>query len=334
MVRRKHLSSGLAAERSGRCLPGAALLQNVPRSAPNMLKATFIGFLAIPVWALLPVLTVAAGPIPPLELLSLTFTVGALAGLVILALNPASWQVLRGAGIVPVLFGTAGLFCYHFAYFLALQNAPPLEASLINYLWPVLIVVFSAALPSQAGAGKLSGWHFAGVAAAFAGAALAMSGGSTLSFSGNAFGYGMALSAALIWSSYSVASRLFRSTPSAAVALYCTCTALLAWCAHIALERFVTPAPGLQTFAIVVLGIGPVGLAFYAWDYGCKHGDLRLLGVFAYFAPVLSTALMTLTGFAPAKPALWFAALLITAGAMAASGPALRRASQSSAPNV
>src|SRR5215472_1361215 len=146
----------------------------------STLKATFIGFLAIPIWALLAVLAVAAGPIPPLELLGLTFTVGALAGFVLLALNPGSRQDLLRAGITPVLFGTAGLFCFHFAFFLALQNAPPLEASLINYLWPVLIVVFSAALPSRASAGRLSGWHFAGVAAAFAGAILAIGGGSTL----------------------------------------------------------------------------------------------------------------------------------------------------------
>jgi drug/metabolite transporter (DMT)-like permease len=295
-------------------------------------RATFIGFLAIPIWALLPVLTVASGPIPPLELLGLTFTAGALAGFLFLALSAGSRQDLRRAGIAPVLFGTAGLFGFHFAYFLAMQNAPPLEANLINYLWPVLIVVFSAALPSHAGSGKLSGWHFAGVAAAFAGAALAIGGGGTLTFGGNAFGYGMALAAAVIWSSYSVASRLFRSVPSAAVALYCACTALLAWCAHAALEPFVWPAQGLQTLAIAALGIGPLGLAFYVWDYGCKHGDLRLLGVFAYFAPLLSTALLTLSGLAPAKPALWLAALLITGGAMLASRSTLLR--RRSTPNA
>jgi drug/metabolite transporter (DMT)-like permease len=297
-------------------------------------KATLIGFLAIPIWALLPVLTVASGPIPPLELLGLTFTAGALAGFLFLALRPGSRQDLLRAGIAPVLFGTAGLFGFHFAYFLALQNAPALEANLINYLWPVLIVVFSAALPSRAGAGKLSGWHLAGVAAAFAGAMLAIGSGGALTLGGNAFGYGMALTAALIWSSYSVASRLFRSVPSTAVALYCACTALLAWCGHGALERFIWPAPGLQTAAIAALGIGPLGLAFYAWDYGCKHGDLRLLGVFAYFAPVLSTALLTLSGFATAKPALWLAALLITGGAIMASASALRNERRRGAPNA
>ncbi len=286
-------------------------------------RATLIGFAAIPIWSLLPALTVLAGSIPPLELVAMTFTAGAVAGLFLLGSSAALRRDLRHAGTWPVLFGIAGLFGYHFVYFLALQNAPAVQASLINYLWPVLIVLFSSALPLSAGAGRLTVWHLAGAGIAFAGAALAISGGDELRLEGNAFGYAMAFAAALIWSSYSVATRLFRDVPNAAVALYCVGTALLASGAHAALERFVWPGPG-QALAILALGVGPTGIAFYVWDYGCKHGELRMLGVSAYFAPVLSTALLTLGGLAPAKPALWLAALLITGGALLASRNALR----------
>ncbi|MGO9173036.1 MAG: DMT family transporter [Rhodomicrobium sp.] len=282
-------------------------------------RATSIGFVAIPIWSLLPALTVVAGNIPPLELVALTFSAGSLVGLLFLAWSPAARKDLRRAGMGPVLLGTTGLFGYHFVYFLALQNAPAAEASLVNYLWPVLIVVLSTALPAHAGAGRLTSLHLAGAGIAFAGAALAISGGGVPKLEGNAFGYGMALTAALIWSTYSVATRLFRSVPSAAVALYCLNTAFLAAIAHATLESFVWPAPGAQTLAILALGIGPLGLAFYVWDYGCKHGDLRMLGVSAYFAPVLSTAILTLSGLSPAKPALWLAALLITGGALLTS---------------
>ncbi|MBI4724583.1 MAG: EamA family transporter [Rhodomicrobium sp.] len=291
----------------------------MPGTSAVTARATLTGLLAIPVWSLLPALTVVAGSIPPLELVALTFTLGALAGQAFLTMSAGARKDLRRAGLKPVALGIAGLFGYHFAYFLALQNAPAVEASLVNYLWPVLIVVFSAALPKRAGAGTLTPWHLAGVAIAFAGAVLAISGGKALSLGGNAFGYGMALLAALIWSTYSVATRLFRNVPSAAVAIYCLGTALLAWAAHAALEDFVWPAAGAQAAAIVALGLGPLGVAFYVWDYGCKHGDLRLLGVSAYFAPVFSTALLTFTGLAPAKPALWLAALLITGGALLTS---------------
>jgi drug/metabolite transporter (DMT)-like permease len=286
-------------------------------------RATLTGLMAIPIWALLPTLTVLAGEIPPLELVALTFTIGSLAGLAFLLASAAARKDLRRAGFQPVLLGTGAFFGYHFAYFLALRNALPVEASLLNYLWPVLIVVLSSALPSRAQAGRLTLWHVAGVAIAFAGAALAIGGGGGLKHGGNAFGYGMALAAASIWSSYSVATRLFRAVPSIAVALYCLGTAFLAWCAHPALETFVWPAPGAPSLAIIALGIGPLGIAFYLWDHGCKHGDLRMLGVSAYFAPMLSTMLLMALGIGESTQRLWMAALLITGGALLTSLPFL-----------
>jgi drug/metabolite transporter (DMT)-like permease len=282
-------------------------------------KATFVGLIAIPLWSLLAALTVLAGAIPPLELVAITFTLGSLVGLAFLAASGKARAEMRSLSAAPVMLGIAGLFGYHFSYFLALQNAPPIEASLLNYLWPVLIVLFSSALPERAASGGLSASHIIGALIAFGGAALAILGGGTINLSGNAFGYGMALLAALIWSSYSVLTRLFRSVPSSAVTLYCLGTAALAWAAHLSLERFVLPSSPVQIAAIALLGIGPLGAAFYAWDYGCKHGDLRILGVTAYFAPVLSTLLLAVTGLGAPKPLLWFAALLITGGALLAS---------------
>jgi drug/metabolite transporter (DMT)-like permease len=286
-------------------------------------SATLIGFLAIPIWALLSALTVMAGAVPPLELVAITFTVGALAGALIAGFRREERKNLLRVGFRPVVTGIAGLFGYHFAYFLALQNAPPVEASLVNYLWPVLIVVFSAALPARVRPGKLSLWHLAGVAIAFAGAAFAI-GAGTFHLGGHAFGYGMALLAALIWSTYSVVTRLFQDVRSATVALYCFGTAVLAWAGHLLLERSVWPQTVSQWLAIAALGIGPLGAAFFAWDYGCKRGDLRLLGICAYFAPVLSTALLAATGLGAANSKLWLAALLITGGALLSSADTIR----------
>jgi drug/metabolite transporter (DMT)-like permease len=294
-------------------------------------RATLTGLLAVPIWALLPALTVLAAEIPPLELVALTFTIGSLVGLIFLLASATARSDLREVGFRPVLLGISAFFGYHFAYFLALQNAPPVEANLLNYLWPVLIVALSSALPSHAQAGRLTLWHVTGVAIAFAGAALAITGGAGLKLGGNAFGYSMALTAASIWSSYSVATRLFRAVPSIAVAFYCLGTAFLAWCAHAALETFVWPAPGAPSLAIVALGIGPLGIAFYLWDHGCKHGDLRLLGVSAYFAPVLSTFLLMASGLGESKPELWIAALLITGGALLTSVQHLLKARTSRA---
>ena len=132
-------------------------------------------------------------------------------------------------------------------------------------------------------------------------------------------GYALALGCAFVWSSYSVLSRSLKRAPSEAVAGFCLATAALAALCHAAFESTVVPSTAGQWLAILGLGLGPVGLAFYVWDYGVKHGDIRLLGVAAYAAPVLSTLILVAAGVAPATSALAVACALIVGGAWVAS---------------
>ena len=132
-------------------------------------------------------------------------------------------------------------------------------------------------------------------------------------------GYGFALGCAFVWSAYSLASRFLKATPTEAVAGFCLATAALAALCHLAFEATVAPAGPGPWLAILGLGLGPVGLAFYVWDYGVKNGDIRLLGVAAYAAPALSTLILVAAGFAPATPSLALACGLIVAGAAVAS---------------
>jgi len=129
----------------------------------------------------------------------------------------------------------------------------------------------------------------------------------------------LALCCAFVWSIYSVASRRLKTAPTEAVAGFCLVTALLAALCHFAFERTVVPSTIGQWAAILGLGLGPVGLAFYVWDYGVKHGDIKLLGVAAYAAPVLSTLILVAAGFAQATASLALACALIVAGAAVAS---------------
>ena len=74
-----------------------------------------------------------------------------------------------------------------------------------------------------------------------------------------------------------------------------------------------------QWLAVLGLGIGPVGIAFYAWDIGMKHGDIRILGVGSYLAPLLSTAFLVLAGYAAASLSLALAAVLVAGGGILAA---------------
>ena len=284
-------------------------------------RATLFGFAAILIWSLLALLTVASGQVPPFQLAALTFAIGGAIGAVWVTLS-GSWDALRQPPQVWLL-GVTGLFGYHALYFIALRLAPPAEAGLLNYFWPLLIVLFSGLLP-----GEHLRWH------SIAGALLGLA-GTVILFLGKGIapaldylaGYSAAFCAAFVWAGYSVLSRRFVGVPTAAVAGFCLATAVLAALCHVAFETTVWPRTTSEWLAVAALGIGPVGAAFYVWDIGVKRGDIRLLGVASYAAPILSTFFLVLAGFAEASVTLWFAALLIAGGGLLAAKDLLRKKS-------
>ena len=286
--------------------------------------ATAVGLIAIALWSLLAALTTLSGRTPPFQLVAMSFALAGALGLVYLARNRQGLRLLSGVPLGAWALSVAGLFGYHFFFFLALRSAPAAEANLINYLWPLLIVLFSALLPARGEAGGLKWWHVTGAMLGLAGTALIIAGGG----GGRAdhvgdtspwLGYTAAAIAALVWSSYSVANRRFAEVPSACVAGFCLATALLATLAHLVFEETLWPASTTEWVAAVSLGLGPVGAAFYVWDYAVKHGDIRVLGAAAYAIPLLSTLLLVALGIASAGPALWLACALITGGAILAA---------------
>ena len=280
-------------------------------------SATLIGLGAIALWSVLALMTAASGKIPPFELAALTFAIGGALGLAYAAARGRLAALIQPWPVWAV--GVGGLFGYHALYFAALRLAPPAEASLVAYLWPLLIVLMSALLPGH----RLSPPHVIGALIGFTGAIVLFAGrAGGLSASPGAstwLGYALALGCAFVWSSYSVLSRVLKQAPTEAVAGFCLATSALAAVCHWLFETTVWPASPNEWAAIVGLGLGPVGLAFYVWDYGVKNGDIRLLGVAAYAAPVLSTLILVAAGFAPATASLGLACALIVGGAVVAS---------------
>jgi drug/metabolite transporter (DMT)-like permease len=279
-----------------------------------MTRATLIGFSAVAMWALLALLTAASGKVPPFQLAAMTFAIGTALGLLARPLTPPPAR--RPVPAAVWLIGIAGLFGYHFFYFTALRNAPAVEASLIAYLWPLLIVVGSALLPGE----RLRWHHLAGALLGLAGAFLIVSRGGTLAFESRyATGYAAAIVCALVWSSYSLLSRRFPAVPTSVVTWFCAATAILSLLCHLALEQTVWPQGWSQWLAVIGLGLMPVGAAFYAWDHGVKHGNIQVLGAASYAAPLLSTLVLIAAGAAEPTPRVLVACLLITAGALLAA---------------
>ncbi len=281
-------------------------------------RATAIGFVAVLLWSLLALLTVGSAPVPPLQLNAISFAIGGALGLIWTARSGGLRQLARVPARI-YLFGTLGLFGYHLLYFSALRLAPAAEASLIAYLWPLLIVLFSGLLPGE----TLRPGHLIGTVLGFAGAALIIAGAGVGFRAAQLPGYMLALLAALTWAGYSVLSRRVGHAPTATVAVFCIATAILSAGLHLALESTVWPRGATGWGATLALGLGPVGLAFYVWDIGVKHGDIQLLGTSSYAAPLLSTLILVVSGITAPTWALALSALLITAGALVAARASL-----------
>jgi drug/metabolite transporter (DMT)-like permease len=277
--------------------------------------ATLIGLTAILMWSLLAVLTVATGKIPAFQLAAMTFAIGALVGSLAWIGRPEAIRALRQPALAWIV-GVGGLFGYHALYFLALRFAPPAEAGLLNYLWPLLIVLFSSLLPGE----RLAPHHIIGALFGLAGTVLLFAGNSGSGFApGQVPGLIAAFVAAFVWAAYSVMSRKLKSVPTDAVAGFCLATALLATAVHAMVEVTVWPGTPAQWLAIIALGVGPVGAAFYAWDIGMKRGDIRVLGAVSYATPLLSTAFLIMAGFAKPSAAIAIAAVLIAGGGLIAA---------------
>ena len=277
--------------------------------------ATLIGFSAVLMWSMLAMLTALSGAVPPFQLAAMTFLIGGLMGLASWPLRPGAAASLRQGWRVWGL-GVLGLFGYHYVYFSAIRSAPPVEVSLIAYLWPLFLVVFSAFLPGE----RLKPHHVIGVICGLSGAVLVISRGEIGSLL-QQFGRGhvLAFACAFIRSAYSVLSRRFAAVPTDVVVGYCLVTALLSVFCHLALEETVWPQGASQWLAILGLGLLPVGLAFYTWDIGVKKGDIMVLGAASYASPLLSTLVLLTAGMAQFHWSVVAACLLITAGAVVAA---------------
>jgi len=283
------------------------------------IAATLTGGGAILLWATLALFTTRTVGIPPFQLTAMAFLVAFLLAL-------GKW-LLRGERIrahlrQPLgawLLGACGLFLYHALYFFALRRAPTVEANLVNYLWPLLIVLFSGLLPGE----RLRRHHLVGALMGFAGAAILIARGANFRAE-HATGYLAALGCAVVWATYSIGARRYRRVPTDAVGGFCLGACVLSTVAHFGLET-TAPILSAQWPVVLAIGAGPVGIAFFLWDIGMKRGDIRALGAAAYATPLLSTLLLLAFGGGRLTWRIAFAALLITVGGLLAGRNLVRR---------
>ena len=258
---------------------------------------------AIALWATLASLGLALQHIPPFLLTGVALTVGSI---------PA-WPLYRQWRIPPgtLALGVCGLFGYHFLLFIALRHAPAVEANLVNYLWPLLIVVLAPVLlPGK----RLTAMHLLAAGMGFAGAAIAIVGGRDVSAQ-FAWGYVPAAAAALVWASYSLLTQRVAHFPTAAIGLFGLVSGVLSLVCHALMEPTVALS-GQDWLLMLVMGLGPLGAAFFLWDKALKGGNAQHIGILSYLTPLCSTVLLLLVSHRPMSLNIAVAAGLIVAAAI------------------
>lgn len=287
--------------------------------------ATATGSVAILLWSTLALFTAMSGRVPPFQLVGMTFVIGGVVVLAIAALRGRLHLARPTPG--SFLLGLYGPFGDTALYYAAVKTAPAAEANLIHYLWPLLIVLFAALLPG----GGLKLRHLVGALIGLAATALLIS-GSLGSGAGIQLGHVLAALGAFVWASYSVLSRRFAGVPSESLAITMLGCAIPAFACHFAFETTLWTPSAVEWGGVLGLGLGSIGLAFICWDIGMKKGDVAFLGVASYAAPVLSTVILVIAGYAPASWLLAVSCVLIVVGALVASfGPAARGAAPKAA---
>jgi drug/metabolite transporter (DMT)-like permease len=276
------------------------------------MRADLLALGAIVLWAMLATLATLLSNIPPLLLTGIGLIIGSLISLPLSGFKLVAWRI----PFKTLLVGIYGLFGYHLMLFIALQSAPAVEANLVNYLWPLLIVVLAPLFTKSL---KLGVRHAIAAIAGFTGAAIAITsnGQAGLSFDFQA-GYLFALSAAIIWATYSLLTTKVPAFPTSAIGLFGLVAGLLATASHFLIEAPATITPS-DWWLLVLLGLGPLGASFYFWDAALKIGDPRRIGLLAFLTPLLSTAMLVLVSGRALSWQLAVATVLIVGGAVLGS---------------
>ena len=268
-------------------------------------RATWLALGAIALWATLAPVGVRLSHLPPFLTAGCALLIGSL---VALPWSGFKWRL----AIVPastLLLGIYGLFGYHFLLFLAFRTAPAVQANLVNYLWPLLIVVLAPLFNKHT---QLQLRQVIAALAGFAGAALVMTRGKAISADFDV-GY-LALASAFIWATYSLMTQKVKAFHTAAIGTFGLVSGVLSLACHVALETSV--ALSAQDVGLLIwMGLGPLGVAFYLWDAALKNGNAQHIGLLSFITPLGSTVLLLIDRQEALTPLVAMAGLLIVGGA-------------------
>ena len=272
-------------------------------------QPTICGVVALVLWSFSAVSVCLLAHIPVFQLAAIVGGIGVTVTAVRITLI-GKWSEMRQ----PLHFWVFGIFLIGFnewVYLFALKNAPPEQADLINYLWPLLLLLSVGLLPKE----RISLVSLIGAAIGFAGIYILLTwGGKGGVFRGEyLWGYVAAFLAAISWVVYILFSKSNPHKSPEFVGLYFGGMALFCGVVHFQYEQTVIPTL-FEWTVLAFTGIAIHGSAFPLWDFAMKKGAFDFLSMLSYFTPISSILILILFGQVEGTAGLGIACVFVTFG--------------------
>ena len=222
-----------------------------------------------------------------------------------------------------IALGFMGKFLYSVLYFYGLSGLAAGDACIINYLWPVMTVVFSCLW-----LGERFTWRKSmAIFASFSGVVLVASKGSMEGLlSGNLRGIVSCVAAAVFYGAFNVLNKKENRDQFVSMTVYFFSAALFSGIWFLA-EGESIALTGAQTAGIIWLGVFMDAAAFLMWALALQNGDTAKLSNFAYITPFMAVLYSALLLNEPVDRYSVIGLLLIMGGIFVQMGGSERGAS-------
>lgn len=277
-------------------------------------SATLIGYIGVLFWSFSAIFNASVRRIPTFEIIIFAYGTACVVILARVAWR-REWHKFKQPLMIWVI-GILGIYANDVFYIAAFKQIPAVQADLINYLWPVGVIIFSGFLPRE----KFNAYHLAAALIALIGVYVLVTGGRGLGGINPRYfvGYSLALSGVVTWCVFVLVSRHYPDIPVEMIGVYCGIGALLSIVPQAVTEKFVMPT-AKDLAVLIMMGLTAQGLAYVLWEIGVKRGNFLLLSVLAYGNPILSVLLLVIFGFTQLTVAVAIASVMVTIAGVFAS---------------
>ena len=255
------------------------------------MSSNFYAAVTIILWGAMPALTKdLLNALPPFETLALS---SLFAFLFLFAVN---WRVgtLKKLSAEKIFtaasLGFLGLFLYSAFFYYGLARMTSQEACILNYLWPLMIVLFSCLLLGE----ELTRQKLLAIGISFAGVVLVMVGGVDENFSAEKiWGALSCIVAAACYGLFSVLNKMLRLEQKSAMMIIWATTAIFAGAFGYFFEEWTLPSLG-EIFGLLWLGILIDAVAYLTWALALeKTANVAWTANLAYLVPILAILIST-----------------------------------------